>query len=637
MVKNYKGLKHLRSMNIEELKVLCDDIRQEIITSVAKNGGHLASSLGAVELAVALHYVFDSPNDSLIWDVGHQAYPHKLLTGRSLSNLRKSDGVSGFPKPSESEHDPFIAGHSGVSISEAAGLARLRPNNFSVAVIGDGSMTSGIAYEAMNHAGHLNLSNLIVVLNDNDMSISENVGGVASFISNNIINSSYYQKLRSDIKNLVSSVPLQKRFNVDLVSIIKKIRTSAVNLISPDAFFETFGFRYVGPFDGNDLEVLIKAFTNIPFEEKDAPPLLFHITTKKGKGYSYAEEDPSAFHGVSCFDVKTGDSTGKVTTTTFTNVFGKCICELALDDKNICAISAAMKEGTGLNKFAVDFPDRFYDVGIAEQHAITFAAGLAKAGAKPVVAIYSTFMQRAYDQLIHDLALNKVHVVCCMDRAGLVGEDGATHHGIFDISFLRSIPNITVMAPSSAIELSSMMGFALNKCEGPVFLRYPRGCVPPWELIDEGMSASEIINGKSRIIFQHGAKEKKISIFAIGISSYVAKLAVEEIVSKHPEFGITLYDSRFIKPIDKDAVVYEAKNSDAIITVEENVLPGGFGSAVLESIVDELGICPCSFYRVGIRDVFIEHGTQAELRSIAKIDVKAVCSTIYKAFGVDFD
>lgn len=630
-MKNYHDLKQLKSMNMEELKSLCEDIRQEIISSVSKNGGHLASSLGSVELAVALHYVFDSPIDSLIWDVGHQAYPHKLLTGRSLDKLRKFDGVSGFPKPSESEHDPFIAGHAGVSISEATGLAVARPHNFSIAIIGDGSMTSGIAYEAMNHAGHLNLKNLIVVLNDNDMSIGENVGGVASYISNNIINSAYYQKLRGDIKNFVSSIPLQKKFNVDLVSIIKKIRSSAVNFMSPDAFFETFGFRYVGPFDGNDLEVLIKAFTNIPMEEKDSPPLLIHIITKKGKGYSYAEEDPSAFHGICAFDVKTGDKNGTSSTPAFTSIFGKAICELAKKDDKIFAITAAMKEGTGLNKFAEEFPGRFYDVGIAEQHAVTFAAGLAKAGLKPVLAVYSTFMQRSYDQIIHDLALNNLHVVCCMDRAGLVGEDGATHHGIFDISFLRSIPNITLMAPSSAAELSCMLDFSVNDCTGPVFIRYPRGCVPPWELESDNR---KITKKESRVIFENKGEGKRIAIFAIGISSYVAKLAAEKVALDNKTANVVVYDARFIKPLDKKPILAEVKNKSTIITIEENNLCGGFGSAVIESIVDDLGTVPCELHRIGIKDVFVEHGTQAELRASTMIDVKAVHDTICRLLGI---
>ncbi|MFH1224069.1 MAG: 1-deoxy-D-xylulose-5-phosphate synthase [Pseudomonadota bacterium] len=625
MLNEYKGLTHLKSMNIEELKVLCEDIRKKIVDDVSQSGGHLASSLGAVEIAVALHYVFNSPTDSIIWDVGHQAYAHKLLTGRTLSGLRSSNGVSGFPKPSESKHDPFFAGHAGVSISEAAGLAKINEHNFSIAVIGDGSITSGIAYEAMNHAGHLNLSNLMVILNDNEMSISENVGALASFISGNIINSTYYQKMRSEVKALISSIPFQKKFHIDLVSMVKKIRSSAVNLISPDAFFETFGFRYVGPFDGHDLEVMIKAFRNIPFGDQKSPPLLFHVVTKKGKGYSFAEDDPSGFHGISCFDTKTGEKNKTANLPTFTSVFGKELVEIAKKDENVCAITAAMKEGTGLSDFSQNFPDRFYDVGIAEQHAVTFAVGLSRAGAKPVVSIYSTFMQRSYDQIIHDVALNNIHVVLCMDRAGLVGEDGPTHHGVFDISYLRTVPNLTVMAPSSAKELRSMLNAALLNYKTPVCIRYPRGCVPAWELNDE---IGNIEHGKSRIIFENKAGEKHVSIFGIGISSYVARLAAEEVVSKKPDAKIRVYDSRFIKPLDSSAILSELKNSTAIITVEENMLAGGFGSAVLELITDAQRTCTVPFYRIGIGDEFIGHGTQPELRSKAGIDVKSVVDKI---------
>lgn len=628
MLNDYKGLKHLKSMNIDELRVFAETLRVEIIDAVSKNGGHLASSLGAVELAMALHYVFDSPQDSIIWDVGHQAYPHKILTGRNLDNLRKKGGISGFPKPDESEHDPFIAGHSGISISQATGLAVNRPHNFSIAVIGDGSMTSGVAYEAMNHAGHLNLSNLIVVLNDNEMSISKNVGGIASYISNNIVNSAYYQKLRTDIKNLISAVPFQKELNIDLVSIMKRVRSSAVNLISPDAFFETFGFRYVGPFDGNDLEILVKAFTNIPLEDKSSSPLLFHIITKKGKGYSYAEEDPSIFHGISCFDKKTGGIRSGTKTSTFTQVFGRKLCELAEKNEKVCVVTAAMKEGTGLEDFSNRFPKRFYDVGIAEQHAISFAVGMAKTGLKPVVAIYSTFMQRAYDQVIHDMALNNLHVVCCMDRAGLVGEDGATHHGIFDISFLRCVPNITFMSPSTETEFNKMLEYSVSSCEGPVFIRYPRGCVPDWEINKE--NSEPISRGKARKIFHNGKSVKQISIISLGVSSYIAKLAVEELVKQDPELSISIYDARFIKPVDEETFVELAKNSSAIVTLEENVLAGGFGSAVLETITDVLKICPCSFYRLGITDSFIEHGTQTELRVATGLDVKTLCDLIKK-------
>jgi len=625
MLKNYNGLKHLKSMNIEELKTLCDEIRSKIINDVSQSGGHLASSLGAVEIAVALHYVFDSPTDSIIWDVGHQAYAHKLLTGRKLSGLRTSNGVGGFPRPSESEHDPFVAGHAGISISEAAGLARLRRHNFSIAVIGDGSMTSGIAYEAMNHAGHLNLSNLLVVLNDNEMSISENVGAIASFISGNIVNSTYYQKMRSEIKTVISAIPFQKKFHVDLVSVIKKLRSSAMNLISPDAFFEMFGFRYVGPFDGHDIEVMIKAFRNIPLGDEKCPPLLFHVVTKKGKGYSFAEDDPSGFHGISCFDTKTGETNKHSDLPTFTSVFGKALVEIASSDNRVCAITAAMKEGTGLSGFAQKFPDRFYDVGIAEQHAVAFAVGLAKTGARPVVSIYSTFLQRGYDQIIHDVALNNLPIVLCLDRAGLVGEDGATHHGVFDISYLRAVPNLTIMAPSSAKELRSMLKASISKYETPVCIRYPRGCVPSWELNEGDV---DIVNGKSRVIFENKTNGKYIAVFGIGTSSYVAKLAAEEIVSKRPDAGIKVHDLRFIKPIDKDVVLQEAVKASAILTVEENVLAGGFGSCVLEQIMDGNRICTIPFHRLGIDDKFVGHGTQPELRSSSGIDVKAVCDKI---------
>ncbi|MEI6093402.1 MAG: 1-deoxy-D-xylulose-5-phosphate synthase [bacterium] len=490
MLKDYKGLQHLKTMNIEELKTLCEQIRSEILDAVSKNGGHLASSLGVVELTVAIHYVFDSPNDTLIWDVGHQAYAHKILTGRDISNIRTKDGLSGFPKPNESEHDPLIAGHAGVSISQAAGIAAMRPNNYSIAIIGDGSMTSGVAYEAMNHSGSLNRGNMIVILNDNEMSISKNVGGISNFINTRIVNTSYYQKVKVDIKSFISSIPFQKKLNIDLLDVVKRIRSSAVNFIAPDSFFEAFGFHYVGPFDGHDLEVLIKSLKNIPTGEgEQTQPLLIHIITKKGRGYAMAEEDPCVFHGIGCFDASTGISTKNSKTPSFTKVFGETLVNIANDNKKISAVTAAMQEGTGLSSFAEKFPERFYDVGIAEQHAVTFSAGLAKAGSIPVVALYSTFLQRSLDQVIHDIALNNLKVIFCLDRAGLVGEDGSTHHGVFDISYLRNIPNVSIMAPSSSRELQLMLWSSIDKYSGPIVIRYPRGCVPAWEF-------DEYLNGK---------------------------------------------------------------------------------------------------------------------------------------------
>ncbi|MEI6079353.1 MAG: 1-deoxy-D-xylulose-5-phosphate synthase [bacterium] len=635
MLKDYKGLQHLKSMNIEELKVLCDDIRAEILEAVSKNGGHLASSLGVVELTVALHHVFDSPRDTIIWDVGHQAYAHKILTGRDISNIRTKEGMSGFPKPSESVHDPLVAGHAGISISEAAGIARMKPDNFSIAVIGDGSMTSGIAFEAMNHSGSLNLGNMIVILNDNEMSISKNVGVIANFVNSRIINTAYYQKVKAEIKTLLSSVPLQKKFNVDLVNLVKKIRASAVNFIAPDSFFEAFGFHYVGPFDGHDLEVLIKSLKNIPIGEgDDSQPLLIHVITKKGMGYAMAEDDPCVFHGIGSFDAKTGIATKNSKLPSFTNVFGEALLDIGKDNEKVVAITAAMKEGTGLNAFADNFPNRFFDVGIAEQHAITFAAGLAQAGSLPVVAMYSTFLQRSLDQVIHDIALNNLPVVICLDRAGLVGEDGSTHHGVFDYSYLRNIPNLTIMAPSSAKELRNMLWSSISKYKGPVIIRYPRGCVPSWEINEVNNSNfNEIELGKSRLIYNNNSSIDPLIIYAAGYSAYIAKVAAEEFVKTNPNVGIKVYDARFIKPLDKETILSEVLNCSGFITVEENMLSGGFGSAVLECVVDKYKTCDVPFYRIGIEDKFIEQGTQSELRAEARVDVQAVYDTIKEAIG----
>lgn len=629
MLNDYRGITHLKSMDIEQLKKLSDELRQEIISCVSKNGGHLASSLGAVELAVALHYVFNSPYDSIIWDVGHQAYAHKLLTGRDLSALRQKGGASGFPKPEESPHDHFIAGHAGVSVSEAAGLAKASPHNFSIAVVGDGSMTSGMIYEAMNHAGSMKLNNLIVILNDNDRSISENVGAISAFISKNIVNNAYYQKVRSEIKSVIASFPLQKTFNINLMELIKKIRTSAVSLIAPEAFFEAFGFRYIGPFDGHDIEVLVKALRNIPVGEEEASPILLHVVTKKGKGYVHAEDDPSLFHGISCFDAVTGVSQTKRSLPTFTSVFGDTVCDLAEKDKNIVAVTAAMKEGTGLEVFESKFKDRFYDVGIAEQHAVSFAVALAKAGLKPVVAIYSTFIQRSLDQLIHDAALNDLNMVFCLDRAGLVGEDGPTHHGIFDLSFIRCIPNVTIMAPSSSLELRKMLHYAVNGCSGPVFIRYPRGCVPDWEYEDKKeISFDDLNDKKPRVIFENNHSKDHLTIFAAGYSSYVSMIAAKEFCKEYPGVPIRVYDSRFIKPIKIESIVEELSQSFGIITIEENTLCGGFGSAVLETICDRGVKYNKPIIRLGINDVFAGHAAQNELRADNGIDVQAVKKAI---------
>jgi 1-deoxy-D-xylulose-5-phosphate synthase len=636
MSNNLELIKTIKTMELEELKVLVEQIRSQILDSVSKNGGHLASSLGAVELGVALHHVFDSPKDSIIWDVGHQAYAHKIITGRDISKIRTKDGVSGFPKPSESEHDLFVAGHAGVSVSEASGIASIKRDNYSIAVIGDGCMTSGVAYEAMNHAGSMKLGNLIVILNDNEMSISKNVGAIASFISGNIINTAYYQKIKSDVKSLLASMPFQKRFNVDLVELVKKIRSSAVNFIAPEAFFEAFGFHYVGPFDGHDLDVLIKAFRNIPLSNSEDPsPLLMHIVTKKGRGYTIAEESPCEFHGVPSFDTKTGTAKKKTELPSFTSVFGNTMVEIAEKNKKVFAITAAMKEGTGLQSFAEKFPDRFFDVGIAEQHAVSFSAGLAKAGSIPVVSIYSSFLQRSLDQVIHDIALNNLHVVMCLDRAGLVGEDGATHHGAYDISYLRPVPNLKIMAPSTALELQRMLRTSISDYDGPCVIRYPRGCVPDWDLnIEDENLIKPLELGKGRLVYENNTKKGKyIAVVAIGYSVYLAKLAAETLVKEDPQFSLKIYDARFIKPLDRDLILAESKSCSALITVEENSLAGGFGSAVLECILDNDKVCKIPFYRLGIVDKFIEHATQSEQRSQTKIDLDSLYKSIKSAYS----
>jgi 1-deoxy-D-xylulose-5-phosphate synthase len=619
-------LKNLKKLNLEKLDKACEKIREEIISSVCKNGGHIASSLGVVELSVALHYVFNSPKDSIIWDVGHQSYAHKILTGRSLDKLRKKKGISGFPKPDESKHDPFIAGHAGVSLSQASALSIADPKNYSIAVIGDGAMTSGVAYEAMNHAGALKKGNLIVILNDNEMSISKNVGAVSSFLNRNIINTSYYQKIRTEIKSLIKSFPLQKTFNINLLNIVDKIRSSAVNLIAPDVFFEALGFRYVGPFDGNDLEVLIKTFRNIPSKDS-SDPLLIHIITKKGKGFHLAENNPCTFHGVSPFDKQTGKLNKTKKEESFMDVMGSALTKLAKKDKKIVAITAAMKEGTGLSDFAEKFPDRFFDVGIAEQHAVNFGVGLAKKGLKPVVALYSTFLQRSLDQIIHDVALNKLPMTFCIDRAGFVGEDGATHHGVFDYSFLQSVPNINILAPSSKNELKEMLKYSLSNNEID-FIRYPRGRVP---CFNKGNKALDIKKGKVNLILENKLKNKKqVVIFAVGYSVYLAKLACEKILKNDKNISFKLYDSRFVKPLDKNQILKEVKKSNPIITVEENTKIGGFGSSVLKFIVEEAETVPSKFKILGVEDKFFNEGTQSELRKEAKIDEDSIYKEIKK-------
>lgn len=608
----------LKRVSRSDLPVLASEIRKIIVEVVSKNGGHLASSLGAVELAIAIHYVFNTPDDKIIWDVGHQSYAHKLLTGRreQFHTLRKHGGISGFTRMSESPYDAFSTGHSSTSISAGLGIAcakRLKKDTSNVvAVIGDGSMTAGIAYEGMNQAGDIH-KNLIVILNDNDMSIARNVGALSSCLSRTF-SAKYLQDLRKELGIFLKSVP---KIGEDIYQFAKRSKESFKTFISPGILFEAFNFEYFGPINGHKLDHLIDILHNIKDIDK---PVLLHVITQKGKGYPPAEKNPVYFHGVGSFDVKTGNcSSSKKSIPTYTEVFGNAMVKLAKEDQKIIAVTAAMPEGTGLTKFASAYPDRFFDVGIAEQHGITFAAGIATEGFKPVVAIYSTFLQRAYDQIVHDVCIEAIPVVFSIDRGGIVGEDGPTHHGLFDFSYLRSLPNMVVMAPKDENELCRMLTTAMSH-NGPISLRYPRGAGPGVKIDD---IFTPIPIGKGEVL----KEGDDILILAIGGS-------VREALSAHKmlaEQGIsaTIVNCRFIKPLDADLICSLAKKIPRLITVEENVRQGGFGSAVLECLNDE-GITDFHLERIGIPDTFVEHGPQDFLRAKYSIDAPAIVSTAKK-------
>lgn len=605
----------LKRLSREQLPQLAAEIRQRIVEVVSKNGGHLASSLGAVELTIAIHYVFDVPNDKLIWDVGHQAYAHKLLTGRRdrFATIRKHGGLSGFTRMSESLFDAFSTGHSSTSISAGLGMACAKhmknEEGKIIAVIGDGSMTAGMAYEALNQAGDLHKDkDFIVILNDNDMSISQNVGALSSFLSRKF-SATYLQRLRKEFGEFLKSLP---KIGNDMYQFAKRSEESFKTFVTPGMLFEAFNFEYFGPIKGHRLNHLIDIMSNIKNVKE---PVLLHVTTQKGKGYKPAEENPVYFHGVGCFEIETGTSAPSCPPSppSYTEIFGDTMTELAERDEKIVAVTAAMPEGTGLAQFAKTYPDRFYDVGIAEQHGVTFAAGIATGGFRPVVAIYSTFLQRAYDQVIHDVCLENLHVVFAIDRGGIVGEDGPTHHGLFDLSFLRSLPNMTVMAASDENELRKMLITAL-KHQGPIALRYPRGRGTGVKLSDD---FETIPIGKGKIL----AEGDDISIIGIGRTVNDA-LAARAILSKKGIFA-TVVDARFVKPIDQDLIVSLAKKTPRIITVEENVRQGGFGSAVLECL-NEVGLSAVNLKRMGIPDTFVEHGAQDLLRSKYGIDARSI-------------
>ncbi|HOG18169.1 MAG TPA: 1-deoxy-D-xylulose-5-phosphate synthase [Syntrophales bacterium] len=604
----------LRKLDIASLDRLAAEIREEIIGTVSRCGGHLASSLGTVELTLALHYVFDTPTDKLIWDVGHQAYAHKLITGRKdrFHTLRKKGGLSGFPRRAESIYDVFGVGHSGTSISAASGLAEARcllgERYKIIAVIGDGSLTSGMSFEALNWVGDRK-KDLIIILNDNEMSISPNVGALSSYL-NRVLTGHTVTKVRREIKGFLRSIPA---IGEQVMKFTQQMEESLKNLVIPGAIFEELGFMYVGPLEGHRIDNLIKNLKNV---RELHSPVLVHVVTKKGKGYPFSEADPLRFHGIAPFDVETGETLSASAAPqppSYTKVFGRTIVELARQDPRIIAVTAAMCEGTGLDAFAREFPGRFYDVGIAEQHAVTFAAGLAAEGMIPVVAIYSTFLQRAYDQIIHDVCLQKLPIVLALDRAGFVGADGPTHHGAFDLSFLRTVPNLVVMAPKDENELRHMLRTAVF-CGLPAAVRYPRGAGVGTAL--DGTPRSLEL-GRGEVLLEG----KDLAIFAVGPSVYTALSAARRL--RREGAAVRVVNARFVKPLDEELLCDTAASARRVITVEENALMGGFGSAVLE-LFERAGLRDIAVKRLGIRDEFAEHATQKELRSIYGIDEEGI-------------
>jgi len=593
----------MKDLSSHDLIELSNELREYLLDSISKTGGHLAAGLGAVDITVALHYVYDTPNDIIVWDIGHQCYPHKILTGRKdkMSTLRKKGGISGFLKRDESEYDAFGAGHSSTSISAAVGYeraARLKNENKKViAVIGDGGLTAGMAFEALSHAGGMK-SNLLVILNDNEMSISPNVGAVHKYLTR-ILTGKTFNSIKESGKKVLSKVKA-------IEDIAKKVENQAKGFITPGLLFEELGFSYYGPVDGHDVNGLVDVLQNL--REKEGPRIL-HIITKKGKGYKLAEQNPISYHGVTPFDIKTGASkVNKVNNKlTYTQIFSRWINEMSRINKDIVAITPAMREGSGLVEFEKNFPDRYFDVGIAEQHALTFAAGLSCGNVKPIVAIYSTFLQRAYDQLIHDVAIQDLDILLAIDRAGIVGADGETHQGIYDISYLRILPNVVLMTPSNEEEMWKMLTTGLN-FRGIGAVRYPRGFT---QGLDLDLSNQELEIGKSKTI----VKGKKIAYLVFGtLLNTILRLAKKN--------GASVIDMRFVKPIDENIIISICKTHEYIFTVEDNVILGGAGSAVNE-VVHKNNI-RANIINLGVPDNIVSHGSQDEIFADLGLDVHGI-------------
>ncbi len=595
----------LKKLERQQLPALAAELRTFLVESVARTGGHLASNLGVVELTIALHYIFNTPEDRLVWDVGHQTYPHKILTGRreAMENLRKPSGIAGFPRRSESIYDTFGTGHSSTSISAALGMAiaarEAGSDRRSVAIIGDGAMTAGMAFEALNNAGDMD-ANLLVILNDNDMSISNNVGALNNYLAR-LLSGRFYDSVRQSGKKMLDIVPPVKEF-------AKRAEEHAKGMVTPGTLFEEFGFNYIGPIDGHDLPALLDTLGNI----RELKGMQFlHIVTQKGKGFLPAEDNPNKYHGVSKFDPCNGVPHASAAQKTYTQVFGEWLVDMADHDQKLIGITPAMCDGSGLNAFAEKYPNRYFDVGIAEQHALTFAAGIACDGLKPVVAIYSTFLQRAYDQLIHDIAIQKLDVLLAIDRAGLVGADGPTHAGSFDLSFMRCIPNIVIMAPSDENECRQMLTTGYHY-PGIAAVRYPRG-TGTGAPIDSTLTSLPI--GQAEI----KRKGKKIAILSFG-SMLTPSLAAAE------SLNATVVNMRFIKPLDTSLLAQMANQHDLIVTVEENALMGGAGTAVMEALQALALQCPTLC--LGLPDTFIEHGVHETMLAECGLNAEGIIKAI---------
>lgn len=618
LLNTIKETNDIKKLNEKEKEQLSKEIREKLIDVVSSNGGHLASNLGVVELTIALHSVFDMPKDKIVWDVGHQTYVHKILTGRQneIKTLRQLNGIAGFPKSKESEYDSFNTGHSSTSISAALGMARARDlkqeDNNVIAVIGDGALTGGMALEALDDAGS-SKTRLIVVLNDNEMSISRNVGGISRFLTR-IRTKKFYKKSNNFIRKILEKVP---GIGKGIIHLARRVKYSIKQLMIPNMFFEDLGFKYLGPVDGHDIE-RVEWILNLAKKEKE--PVVVHIITKKGKGYKPAEENPDSFHAISSFNKETGKPI-KEKQKDYSQVFGEKLVELSKTNQKIVAITAAMAEGTGLNEFKKQFPDRFFDVGIAEQHALTMAAGMAKEGFIPVVPIYSSFYQRAFDQVIHDIALQNLPVIMCVDRAGIVGQDGETHQGIFDLSFFSLIPNITVMAPKDFEELGQMLEFAitLNK---PVVIRYPRGT----ESNEKFDNHAKVELGKSEKL----SEGKDLTIIAIGKMVSKAICVAKEIEKTGKT--VEVINARFLKPLDTENIIKSIEKTKNVITIEDNVLENGLGSHIKNLIIDN-NIKDVKFKAFSWKDEFITHGKVEELEKLYGLDEENIIKQIKESFN----